>query len=68
MSLSNFIPHHLFVSAVGRPARGQRKPGRDLLDSVRLTDQALVVPLELLDVDKKRPRVEYPLQVLSEAS
>jgi len=63
MSSSNYIPHHLFVSAMGRPARGQRKPDRDLLDPVRLADQAITVSLEILDSGRKMPFVAHSLQV-----
>lgn len=68
MSSSNFIPHHLFVSAVGRPVHGQRKPNRDLLDPVRLADQAIAVSLELLDSGKQLPSTAQPLRVFLQAS
>jgi hypothetical protein len=64
MSSSDYIPHHLFVSATRRPARGQRKPDRDLLDPVRLSDQAITVSLEILDFGRKMPFVAHPLRVL----
>ena len=63
MNSSNFIPHHLFVSAVGRPVRAQRKPNRDLLDPARLADQAMSVSLELLDVGKQMPLLARRLRV-----
>jgi len=63
MSASSYIPHHLFVSAARRPARGQRKPDRDLLDPVRLADQAITVSLEFLDSGRKMPFVAHSLQV-----
>jgi len=68
MSSSNFIPHHLFVSAAGRHARGQRKPDRDLLDPTRFADQAIAVSLELLDGGRKSPLMAQPLRVVREAT
>jgi hypothetical protein len=53
---------------VGRPVHRQRKPNRDLLDPVRLADQALAVSLELLDSGKQLPSTAQPLQVLLQAS
>jgi hypothetical protein len=68
MSSSNFIPHHLFVSAAGRQARARRKPDRDLLDPARLADQAIAVSLEFLDSGRKSPLMTQPLRVLREAT
>jgi hypothetical protein len=68
MSSFNFIPHHLFVAAASQPARTKRKPNRDLLERVRLEDEAMAVSLEFLEDGRPDPLSTRPLQVCTQAS